>query len=73
MRLSDLQAKNIINVAQGKNLGRIIDVEIDLDGKILYFVVEQTKFFKRIANRLDVTVSFDQIKKLGDDVILVEI
>lgn len=73
MRLSDLQAKNIINVAQGKNLGRIIDVEIDLDGKILYFIVEQTRFLKRIANRLDVTIAFDQIKKLGDDVILVEL
>ncbi len=73
MRLSDLQAKNIINVKHGNNLGRIIDVEIDLDGKILYFVVEQNKFFRRFSRAFDVTISFDQIKKLGDDVILVEL
>ena len=30
-----LQSKNIINVVQGKNLGRIIDVEIDVDGRII--------------------------------------
>ncbi|MBR1413596.1 MAG: YlmC/YmxH family sporulation protein [Bacilli bacterium] len=73
MRLSDLQAKSIINVVQGKNLGRIVDVEIDIDGRIIYFVVEQKRLFRWFNNSGDVTVNFSQIKKIGDDVILVEL
>ena len=40
MLLSDLQTKDIINIKDGNNLGRIIDAKIDGSGKILYFVAE---------------------------------
>ncbi len=75
LRLSDLQAKDIINTKEGKKIGRIIDAEIENNtGKIIYFVVEHKKFLKNIAiNGNDSTISYEQINKIGEDVILVDL
>lgn len=73
MKLADLQIKDIINTKDGKKLGRIIDAEIDNKGQISYFVVEQKKFFKFFSSNLEVNITFNQIIKIGEDVILVEL
>ena len=44
MRLSDLQNKTVINVIDGKNVGNIIDLEINENGEALGLVVEKYKF-----------------------------
>ena len=49
MRLSDLQIKDVINILDGKNLGRIVDAEIDDQGQILYFVVEKMKHLAEVG------------------------
>lgn len=72
MKLSDLQVKDIVNVIDGKRLGRIIDAEIDSNGNILYFVVEPKRFFRFFSSSIDTNVTFKQIVKIGEDVILVE-
>ncbi len=74
MRLSDLQAKIIINVNNGKQLGNLVDAEINNEGNIIYFVVMSRKFFRRFLNREgEITVTFKQIVKIGEDVILVDL
>ena len=75
LRLSDLQIKDVVNMADGKNLGRIIDVELSEIGAINYFVVEKKRFFWRIFSsyEADITIKVSQIKKIGEDVILVEL
>lgn len=73
MLLSDLQAKDIINMSNGNNLGRIIDAKIDNTGKIIYFVAEEKKLLRKVTRGGEVTFSFDNIKKIGEDVILVDI
>ena len=40
MRLSDLQTKKIISMSNGKNIGSIIDVVINQDGKIESLILE---------------------------------
>ena len=41
MKLSDLQNKNLVNISTGKNIGNIIDVNIDHEnGKIRTLIVE---------------------------------
>jgi len=73
LRLSDLQTKEIVNVVDGLNLGRIVDAEVNENGQILYFVVEKRKFFQRIFNsNSDILITIKDIKKIGADVILVE-
>ncbi len=73
MLLSDLQTKDIINVKDGNNLGRIIDAKIDNTGKIIYFVSEPKKLMRRVTRGGDVSFNFEKIKKIGEDVILVDL
>ena len=75
MNLSDMQAKEIVSVIDGRKLGRIVDVHIDIeDGKIHYFVAEQRHFFKRLFGKENETkFTFANIEKIGEDVILVKL
>jgi len=72
MFLSDLQSKDIISTKDGRRIGRIIDAEITPQGTIIYLIIEEKKNFKRfIVSSGDTKVSFDNITKIGEDVILV--
>lgn len=73
MLLSDMQTKDIINTKDGNNLGRIIDAKIDSTGKITYFVAEEKKLLRKVTRNAEITFTFDKIKKIGEDVILVEV
>ena len=44
MRLSDLQNKTIINLNDGKDIGNIIDLEINEEGNAIGLVVEKHRF-----------------------------
>ncbi len=71
MKLSDLQSKDIINVNDGKCIGNIIDVSIDNDGKAIVLLVEKYRFFMSFFSNNIIEIKWDQIKKIGKDVILV--
>ena len=74
MRLSDLQNKNVINLIDGKNVGSIIDLEINDDGTAAGLVVEKHKFLiSSLTNKKELLIKWEQIKKIGEDVILVNI
>lgn len=74
MRLSDLQTKMIINTKDGKHLGIIVDAEMNELGQIDYFTIMPKHFFKRIfKNEIEVNVKVNNIVKIGEDVILVEL
>lgn len=74
MRLSDLQNKTVINVIDGKNIGNIIDLEIDDNGAAVGLIVEKYKFLiSSFSNKKELTIKWEQIKKIGEDVILVNI
>lgn len=74
MHLSDLQTKMVINTNDGKHLGVIGDAEITSTGQIKYFSVMPKKFFRRLfRNDTEVNVTFEQIVKIGEDVILVDL
>ena len=74
MRLSDLQRKTIINLLDGKNIGNIIDVNVDEKGVINGLVVEKRRFFLSFfSNKKSPLVKWENIEKIGEDVILVNI
>lgn len=73
MNLSDLQRKDIVSVVDGKRLGRIIDASLNEQGSIEYFVVLERKFWRFFKSSSEITLTFSQIKKIGTDVILVEL
>lgn len=71
MRLSELQTKEIINMTTGKRLGLIIDVIVDTTGNIKSLILEE-KRGRRIAGREEYELDWQQISKIGDDIILVK-
>jgi sporulation protein, ylmC/ymxH family len=73
MRLSDLQDKDIVNVEDGKKIGKIIDVVIDEQGNMKSLIVQRTKMLNMFSNASEIEVKWNQIKKIGTDVILVNI
>lgn len=72
MRLSDLQDKDIVNISDGKKIGSIIDVNIDEKGIMKSLIVEESKF-KLFNSKSETEVSWRQIEKIGEDVILIKI
>ena len=72
MRLSDLQNKKIISIATGRNIGNIIDVDIREDGRIDSFIIEQSRNFFSLNRESDTRVLWNDITKVGEDVILVQ-
>ena len=72
---SDLKCKEVINVVDGKRLGCVIDVIFhSCNGKILGFIVPGAKkgfnLFKPCEN---IFIPYNNICKIGIDVILVEL
>lgn len=72
MRLSDLQSKDIVSVIDGKRIGNIIDVSLDEQGKMVSLIVSRTKFF-HFFNNNEIEVKWNQISKIGEDVILIDL
>lgn len=72
MRLSELQSKKIISVSDGKNIGSIIDVVVNSDGKIEALIIESNKGLFNINKDLDMKVYWKEIEKIGEDVILIK-
>lgn len=75
MRLSDLQSKNLVNMNDGRNIGNIIDVKIDEEtGNIHALIIEgRGNVFSFLNKDMDMEVSWGDIKKIGEDVILVSL
>ena len=49
MRLSDLQHKDVVNIIDGKKIGNIIDITVDLKGNMEGLIIEKSKLFCRIC------------------------
>lgn len=72
LRLSDLQSKKIINIVTGSNFGSIVDVIIDDGGNIKSLLIDQGKSLFSLNRESDVNIEWNQIVKIGEDVILVK-
>lgn len=74
MRLSELQNKDVINITDGKKVGNIIDIAIENNGRMTSLIVEKSKFFvSMFSNKNELEIKWEQIEKIGEDVILVTI
>lgn len=71
MHLSDLQTKEIIDITSGRRMGVIIDVVVDTSGKIKSLVLQEKRMKKfKVSDEFEVT--WNEIIKIGDDIILID-
>ena len=71
MYLSELQKKEIIDINSGKRIGIIIDVVVSQEGTVKSLIVEERKIKRFTANE-ERTINWQQIVKIGDDIILID-
>ena len=71
----DFKSKEVVNINDGRRLGFVQDVCADLEtGKITSIIVPGgNKLLSMFTNENDIVITWDKIKCIGDDIILVEI
>ena len=74
MNLSDLQEKEVIDIATGKRIGTIVDIIVSQTGSISKLVLEERRSSRKLFSSIkeDVYLEWKQIIKIGDDIILVD-
>ncbi|NLJ84458.1 MAG: YlmC/YmxH family sporulation protein [Halanaerobiaceae bacterium] len=76
LKNSELKLKDVIDIKRGKKLGYIDDVDIEVEnGQVKAFVVpaHQNKLFNFFLKKNDQIIHWSEIRKIGEDVILVEL
>lgn len=69
---SELRTKEVVNVTDGRKLGRVCDIVFTYpEGRVLGIVVPGGKGFS--FTRSELYIELCQITKIGDDVILVNV
>ena len=73
--IGDLRDKEIISLNTGHRLGFVYDAEIALDdGQVLALIVPgAVRFFGLLGREDDIVIPWDNITKIGEDIILVSI
>ncbi len=72
----DFKHKEVINICDGKRLGFVQDVCADFDtGRITSIIVPggTNRLMNLFSNSNDIVIPWEQIKCIGEDLILVEI
>ena len=69
----ELRENEVVNVADGKKLGRVFDASFSC-GKITGLMVPgDKKFFKSVAGSESIFIPWPSVLKIGGDVILVDL
>ena len=73
--VADLRYKEIINLNNGNRLGFVYDAEIILpEGQVTALIVPgPARFFGLFGRAEDLVIPWEQISKIGEDIILVEL
>ena len=71
----DFNHKEVININDGKRLGFVQDVTADLDSGVITSIIVpgNTRLLNMFSGNNDIVIPWQNIRCIGDDVILVEI
>ncbi|HAU31719.1 MAG: Sporulation protein, YlmC/YmxH family [Desulfotomaculum sp. 46_296] len=74
-RISDLRVREVINIADGRRLGPIKDIDINLEqGSITSIIMPgPSRLVSFFGREEEVVIPWEKIKKIGMDVILVDL
>lgn len=71
----DFKHKEVININDGKRLGFVQDVNADLETGVITSIIVpgSSKLISFFSSGNDIVIPWQNIKCIGDDIILVEI
>ena len=76
MRISDLRLLDVVNVKDGRRLGPIKDLDLDLERGVVKGIIvpgpSRSRGLFGSGKSEDYIVPWDRVKKIGVDVILVD-
>lgn len=76
MRYKEISGKEIINIKTGSRLGILGQTDLQINqktGKIESFIIPTYKWFGFKKEETAATITWDMIKKVGNDIILIEL
>ena len=75
IRVTELHCKEVICIADGRRLGFVTDVELELPkGNVIAIIVPgPCRFLGILGRRDDFVIPWNCIRKIGPDIILVDI
>ena len=71
----DFKHKEVVNIVDGKRLGFVQDVTADLERGVITSIIVpgNSKLLNLFAGNNDIVIPWQDIKCIGEDIILVEI
>jgi YlmC/YmxH family sporulation protein len=74
IKISDLRQKEVINIIDGKRLGFISDLDIDLEKGVVKALIipGQSRILSLFTRSGEHVIPWEKVNKIGTDVILVE-
>ena len=71
----DFKHKEVVNIVDGKRLGFVQDVTADLESGVITSIIVpgNSKLLNLFAGNNDIIIPWQNIKCIGEDIILVEI
>ena len=75
IKFTQLQCKEVICIADGRRLGFVTDVQVELpDGNVCAIVVPgPCRFMGLMGRQEDFQIPWNCIKKIGPDIVLVDV
>ncbi|HEY8417539.1 MAG TPA: YlmC/YmxH family sporulation protein [Limnochordales bacterium] len=75
VRASELRLLDVVNIVDGRKLGYVYDVDVDVDtGRIRALLVPaEGRRWTLFGRRPDVAIPWKRVRKIGVDVILVHL
>ena len=73
-RITDMRSKEVINITNGERMGYIYDIMFSVDTGCITAIIlpGESKMFGIFGNSEDVIIPWDRVKKVSNDMILVE-
>ena len=72
LKISEFQLKDVVNVADGKKLGNVGDIDIDLTtGKIQAVIIGGSRVLGFFGKDDEIVIPWKNIVQIGSDVIFV--
>ena len=71
----DFKHKEVVNIVDGKRLGFVQDVTADLESGVITSIIVpgNSKLLNLFAGNNDIVIPWQDIKCIGEDIILVDI